>query len=147
MSKVKHQVDESVTAVTVESQRMIKSSIIDRELNKHGMGRYQWYVPLSEIPQRLNSHRHRLVKYQVDLGNLRDRLLLGCDVGSGIYTRVVQRAAGVRIFRQGIRATLFCVLWWCSCGRLHVGCIGRRCRFVSNPTIVRLPFILKLLYF
>ena len=39
---VKNEVDESITAGEIPSLPMTKSSIIDQELNRHGMGRYQW---------------------------------------------------------------------------------------------------------
>ena len=37
--------DTSVDESIAKSQPATKSAIIDRELNRHGMGRYQWYVP------------------------------------------------------------------------------------------------------
>ena len=44
---VKIPVDESTTTGSIPSQSMTKSAVIDQELNRHGMGRYQWYAPLS----------------------------------------------------------------------------------------------------
>ncbi|KAF8128028.1 major facilitator superfamily domain-containing protein [Boletus edulis] len=41
---VKNAADDFVTARSILSHPMTKSSIIDRELNRHGMGRYQWLI-------------------------------------------------------------------------------------------------------
>ena len=41
---VKIPVDEFINA---ESTPTTKSAVVDQELNRHGMGRYQWYAPLS----------------------------------------------------------------------------------------------------
>ena len=47
---VKIPVDESdITTGSTPSQPMTKSAVIDQELNRHGMSRYQWYAPLSYL--------------------------------------------------------------------------------------------------
>jgi len=43
---VKITVDESVTVGSIQSQPT-KSEVIDQELNRHGMGSYQWCAPFS----------------------------------------------------------------------------------------------------
>jgi hypothetical protein len=47
VADVKIPVDESITTGAIPSQPTTKSAVIDQELNRHGMGRYQWYAPLS----------------------------------------------------------------------------------------------------
>lgn len=44
---VKITVDESVEDGSIPLPSTTKSTIIDQELNQHGMGRYQWCTPLS----------------------------------------------------------------------------------------------------
>ena len=44
---VKITVDDSVEAGSIPLPSTTRSSIIDQELNRHGMGRYQWCALLS----------------------------------------------------------------------------------------------------